>query len=76
MPACASPRSVYAFITAMLCAPAGTKMNTASGLASLTRWMKGAKSGFCSGVRIDSLTCPPPAVNVFLNAASASLPGP
>ena len=55
--------------------PAGVKMNTASGLASLIRWTNGANSGFLSGTRNAPTTSPPFAVNTFLNVASASRPG-
>ena len=40
-------------------------MKTASGFASLVRWMNGAKSGFFSGILIDPTTSPPPALNTF-----------
>ena len=56
--------------------PAGVKMNTACGFASLIRWTNGANSGLLSGTRNDPTTSPPFATNTFLNVASASSPGP
>ena len=56
--------------------PAGTNTNTASGFASLMRWMNGEKSGFFSGTFTDPTISPPWAVKTVLNVVSASLPGP
>ena len=75
MPSLASPRSSNAFMNAMLCSPAGTKMKTASGLASLMRCTNGAKSGLRSGTRTESTTVPPAAVNASLKPFSESTPG-
>ena len=56
--------------------PDGTNTNTASGEASRTRCRNGAKSGLRNGTRSSAGTCPPSAVNRFLNVVSASMPGP
>src|SRR5438034_1007050 len=69
-------RSLNAFMNATAVSPAGVKMKTASGLASLIRWTNGANSGFLSGTRSDPITSPPFAANTFLNVVSASSPGP
>ena len=63
-------------MNAMPCSPAGRNRNIASGLASFTRWMNGAYSGFCRGVRTLPTISPPPSLKALMNAPSASMPGP
>ncbi len=55
--------------------PAGTKMNTASGLASRARCRNGAKSGLASGTRMNSGMVPPPLRKASLKEVSESMPG-
>ena len=76
MPAAARPRSLKLLTNAMPCSPAGRNTNTACGFASFTRWIAAEKSGFCNGVRSVSTISPPPALNVFVNCVSESIPGP
>ncbi len=56
--------------------PEGTKAKNASRAASRARCREGAKSGFCSGARRLSTTCPPASANRVLSQVSASMPGP
>ncbi|MCY1374106.1 hypothetical protein D9M69_614230 [compost metagenome] len=74
MPALSRPRSANCFISAEP-APEGTKVNSASGLASRTFCRKGAKSGPRRGTRSDSTTTPPLAWKRWLKYFSESTPG-
>ena len=76
MPSLARPRSPKPFIRAVADFPAGTKTNSASGLASLTRCRNGAKSEVGGGMRTVPIIFPPPSVKPLVKPSCASWPGP
>jgi hypothetical protein len=73
-PALSRPRSVN-WRTNVPPWPDGTKMNSASGLASAARCRNGAKSGLASGMRMAVAISPPAALNLSVNDFSPSTPG-